>query len=30
MLTLITRGTSNAEIERHLQLSRGTVKTAGC
>ncbi|WP_233600082.1 response regulator transcription factor [Micromonospora sp. M71_S20] len=27
VLTLITRGMSNAEIERHLHLSRGTVKT---
>jgi DNA-binding NarL/FixJ family response regulator len=27
VLTLITRGLSNSEIERHLQLSRGTVKT---
>lgn len=27
VLTLITRGFSNAEIEQHLHLSRGTVKT---
>ncbi|SCL45838.1 two component transcriptional regulator, LuxR family [Micromonospora citrea] len=27
VLTLITRGLSNAEIEQHLHLSRGTVKT---
>ncbi|MEU4780577.1 response regulator transcription factor [Micromonospora sp. NPDC023633] len=27
VLTLITRGMSNTEIERHLHLSRGTVKT---
>ncbi|MEV4662781.1 response regulator transcription factor [Micromonospora echinofusca] len=27
VLTLITRGMSNSEIERHLHLSRGTVKT---
>ncbi|MEV5766841.1 response regulator transcription factor [Micromonospora sp. NPDC052213] len=27
VLTLITRGMSNTEIEQHLHLSRGTVKT---
>ncbi|MER7419752.1 response regulator transcription factor [Micromonospora peucetia] len=27
VLTLITRGLANAEIEQHLHLSRGTVKT---
>lgn len=27
VLALITRGLSNQEIERHLSLSRGTLKT---